>query len=98
MTNKKIKIFDKLENRQEVEIEIFEQFYQDLSLFLDKWRSNLELPSGLLLFGLIQEAKIEACFEHLNYYQMSGELNHLVNNDLKEMFDDIKELIEGVPK
>lgn len=71
------------------------QFKEELDALIEKWRDNQDLSSEILMYSLILEAKIEACWLYDNYFEAFGSLVDAVTNDFNEMFhhiaDDFKD-------
>ena len=64
-------------------------FDQALETFLDEWRSNDELPTRRMIWAMLREVKIEACFEHKCFYHVIGDLNYMLHDGLEDLFIDI---------
>jgi hypothetical protein len=76
------------EINEQKEQEIFsDQFGEELSDFLDKYRGKLN-PIDIT-YHLILEAKIEMCCTSNCYYHTLGILTDLFNHRMEEMWEEI---------
>ncbi len=73
------------------ETELEQEFYDAFDEFMDHWKGK-GIKSECIVPLFILEAKIESCYYHDDYYNMLGILNHLIYDDLENIFDSIKYL------
>jgi hypothetical protein len=66
-----------------------ELFDQALETFLDEWRQNDKLKTRRMIWAMIREVKIDACFAHSCFYHVLGDLNYMLHDGLEDMFYDI---------
>jgi hypothetical protein len=65
------------------------EFHDEFDILIEKWINNENLPMETLIYRFINEAKINACFYHGCYLHMLGHLTSMLNENLKEMYDEI---------